>query len=144
MSPKPSNKRKKPAKKPAKKVETEKAESKPAAKKPAETKPAATETTQASTPNSTANALPAGEITRLDQPTGKTYIIIGSFFDDDLAGDYADELAAQGKSPIIIPPFKDYRFYRVAIAEYDDFNGAQKGIETFKSEFGEDIWPLRY
>lgn len=89
-------------------------------------------------------AKPAGEITKLDAATGKAYVVIGSFFDGDLADDYAKELSAEGKSPYVIPPFKDYRFYRVAIAEYESFADAQAGLDGYKSEYGNDIWTLRY
>lgn len=89
-------------------------------------------------------AKPAGEITKLDAATGKAYVVIGSFFDGDLAEDYAKELSAEGKSPYVIPPFKDYRFYRVAIAEYNSFADAQSDLDTYKAEYGNDIWTLRY
>lgn len=90
------------------------------------------------------NTLPAGEITKLPQATGKTYVIVGSFFDDDLATDFANELAVKGRSPMVIPPFGASRFHRVAIAEFNSFKDAQQGIEEYKAEFGADIWPLRY
>ena len=80
----------------------------------------------------------------MSEPTGKTYVVIGSFFDGDLAMDFAKELSADGKSPIIIPPFRDSRFYRVAIAEFNSFKDAQGGLESLKGEYGSDIWPLRY
>lgn len=86
----------------------------------------------------------AGQISRLDQKTGKTYVIIASFFDGDMAQDHANALSAAGKSPYIIPPFNDYRFYRVAIAEFETFNDAKTSLEGYKSEYGADVWPLRY
>jgi len=89
-------------------------------------------------------AKPAGEITKLDQRTGKAYVIVGSFFDEDLATDYAKELSDSGKSPMIIPPFNNARYYRVAIAEFNSFEDAVANIESYKGEFGSDIWTLRY
>ncbi len=86
----------------------------------------------------------AGEITKLSSKTGQAYVIIGSFVDEDLAGDYATELAETGKSPIIIPPFDDHRFYRVAIASFGSFADANDAIGNYKSEFGDDVWALRY
>lgn len=112
-----------------------KEEPKPVVKEPVEQAPA-------KTPQ--ANAVTPGQITTLDQQTGKTYVIVGSFFDGDQAGDFAQKLARDGKSPMIIPPFKDYRFYRVSIAEFNSFKDAQTNIENYKSEFGADVWPLRY
>lgn len=96
------------------------------------------------TPAKPAANLPAGEITKLSGATGKAYVVIGSFFDGDLADDYARELSAQGKSPIVIPPFKDYRYYRVAIAQFESFADAQASLDSYKTEYGNDIWTLRY
>ncbi len=87
---------------------------------------------------------PAGEITSLTARTGKTYIVVGSFFDDDLAMDFAQKLSANSKSPIVIPPFGESQFYRVAIAEFNSFGDARAGIGNYKAEYGQDIWPLRY
>lgn len=86
----------------------------------------------------------AGEITKLSAKTGQAYVIIGSFVDEDLAGDYAGELAGTGKSPIIIPPFDDHRFYRVAIASYGSFADANNAVDGYKGEYGDDVWALRY
>ncbi len=91
-----------------------------------------------------ANTVPEGEIIRLEQQTGKAYVIIASFFDDDMAMDYANKLSADGKSPYIIPPFKDYRYYRVAIAEYDKFSDAAANVDIFKQEYATEVWPLKY
>lgn len=87
---------------------------------------------------------PAGEITKLSASTGKAYVVVGSFFDSDIANDFAKKLSSQGKSPMIIPPFKDHRYYRVAIAEYDTFADAQSNIGEYRSEYGSDVWTLRY
>ncbi len=122
------------AKKPEAPTETPKAVEKPA-EKPVEAK-------KPSKPK--ANAVAAGQITTLSERTGKSYMVIGSFFDGDMAQDYADKLSKEGKSPFIIPPFKDYRFYRVAIAEYNSFNDATASVEGFKAEYGSEVWPLRY
>ncbi|MEQ8472196.1 MAG: SPOR domain-containing protein [Marinoscillum sp.] len=91
-----------------------------------------------------ANTKPAGEITSLSERTGKTYVIVGSFFDDDIANDFAKELSVDGKSPMVIPPFGESRFYRVAIAEFETFKDAQASLDGYKSEYGQDVWPLRY
>ncbi len=86
----------------------------------------------------------SGEITQFDTRTGKSYIIVASFFDEDLAMDHARDLADQGKSPYIIPPFANYRFYRVAIAEFDSYGAAASSIGNYTSEFGQEIWALKY
>ena len=86
----------------------------------------------------------SGEVVKLSSKTGNTYVIIGSFVDEDLAGDYANTLAASGQSPTVIPPFDDHRFYRVAIASFNSFQEANGALAGFKSDYGEDIWALRY
>lgn len=91
-----------------------------------------------------ANPVDAGTISTLTERTGKSYLIIASFFDGDMAQDYAKELSDEGKSPFVIPPFKEHRYYRVAIAEYDNFTDAKSGIESYKAEYEVDVWPLRY
>ena len=85
-----------------------------------------------------------GEVTKLSEKTGESYIVIGSFVDEDLADDYAGQLAANGQSPIVIPPFDNHRFYRVAIASYGTYADANAAIDNYKADFGEDIWALRY
>ena len=87
---------------------------------------------------------PAGEITQLEAQTGKSYVVIGSFVDDDLAMDWARKLAADGESPIIIPPFGNYIFFRVAIAEFDSFDAANNNLGNYSDKFGTNIWALRY
>jgi len=129
-----------PAKKPEPEVKEVPKEETPA--KVEEKKPVARP--KAQKPKPTPNTTPAGEITKFDQPTGKTYVIVGSFFDDDLATDYASKLASEGKSPMVIPPFNDSRFYRVAIAGFDSFKDAQQSLDGYKSEYGSDVWTLRY
>mgnify|MGYP001251878891 CR=1 FL=1 len=88
--------------------------------------------------------LTPGEITTLEQRTGKSYVVIGSFFDGDLAMDYAKALAKNGHSPQIIPPFRDYRFYRVAVAEFNSFAEAEAQAPSYGEQFGREAWPLRY
>lgn len=110
---------------------------KPAAKKP---KPAA----KKPKPKSNPVAANPGTINELSASTGNYYIVIGSFLDDDLAKDYSGELAAQGKSPIIIPPFGNAITYRVAIQGYSDIGSARQNVDGFRGEFGSDIWILRY
>lgn len=90
------------------------------------------------------NQVEAGTITILSLKTGKSYVVIGSFFDEDIAGDYAQKLADQGSSPYIIPPFNNSRYYRVAIAEFDNFKDANGSVATYTEQYGKEAWPLRY
>jgi len=127
--------KKEPPKKEVRKPAPKKVEPKPEPKqeepKPVETEPEPVQATP-------------GEITRLTEKTNNSYIVIGSFLDGDLADDYAQELAATGQSPTIIPPFDNYRFFRVAVASFNSFEEANGALAGFKADFGEDVWALRY
>ncbi|MEP1093503.1 MAG: SPOR domain-containing protein [Cyclobacteriaceae bacterium] len=130
--------KKAPAKKPVAKS--------PAASTPTETKPAATAAnTQTQRPAAQpAVATTPGAINRLEERTGNAYVIIASFVDEDIAMDYANKLASEGKSPSIIPPFGNGLFNRVAIAGFPTIAAATQGIDSFKGEYGEDVWVLKY
>lgn len=96
------------------------------------------------TPTVSASTSP-GTITRLDKRTGQSHIIIGSFVDEDLANDYANKLASDGKSPSIILPFnRDRYYYRIAIASYSTIASAQQNLDGFRANYGQDAWLLRY
>lgn len=130
---KPEPKKEEPKKEEPKKVEPKKEEPKKEVAKKPEPKPQPKPVQKA-----------AGEITSVTGRTGKTYIVIGSFFDSDLAQDFARKLSEDSRSPIVISPFGESKFYRVAIAEFANFADAKASLETYKSEFGQDIWPLKY
>lgn len=120
---------------------------KPVAEKPAEdnsasaSKPAVSTQRPAAQPAVTATP---GEINRLEERTGNAFVIIASFVDEDIAMDYANKLAGEGKSPSIIPPYGNGLFNRVAIAGYPTIAAAMQGIDVFKGEYGEDVWVLKY
>lgn len=108
---------------------------KPAATRPASTRPAAKKPAVTTNP---------GEVNALTARTSNFYIVIGSFIDGDMAMDYANKLASNGKSPYIIPPFGKAITHRVAIQGYGTLAQAQGAVDGFKSEYGQDIWILKY
>lgn len=115
---------------------------KPATSNTAATKPA---TKPAAKPvNATANAVAAGTVTQLSSRNGKAYVVVASFIDNDLAVDHANKLAKDGKSPYVIPPFGKSKYSRVGIAEFDSFEGAASKLDNYKTEYGDDVWALRY
>ncbi len=91
-----------------------------------------------------AATVPAGEIVEIQQKTGRSYIIIGSFVDQDLANDYAKELTAAGSGVKVIFPYGKSKRYRVSIADFDTYGDAQSQMETYKATYGPDIWALKY
>ncbi len=134
---------KKPAQQPAASAENTSSQQQPAstsANTQSQQRPAATNTRPAATQVATT----PGEITRLEERTGNAYIIIASFVDEDIAMDYANKLAGEGKSPSIIPPFGNGLFNRVAIAGFPTVAAATQGVDGFKGEYGDDIWVLKY
>lgn len=84
------------------------------------------------------------EVVTLTERTGRSYVIVGSFFDGDLAADFGNELAAKGISATIIKPFGKSRFYRVSIADYGNYSEAMNEAEKAKSSYGGEVWALKY
>ncbi|MCX8489852.1 MAG: hypothetical protein ORN54_02170 [Cyclobacteriaceae bacterium] len=92
-----------------------------------------------------ANAKPAeGTITVLENPTKRYYVIITSSIDADLTMDYAKKLSAKGVSSTIIPPFRKWKFNRLAISDFDNFQAAQTQADASKPEYGDAVWVIKY
>lgn len=118
-------------------------------KKPAETEStAANQNTPASSGNQTATSTPVattpGTINTLTERSGNSFVVVASFVDTDIAMDYAKKLAADGKSPTIIPPFGNGLFSRVAIAGFPTVAAATQNLDNYKSDYGDDVWVLKY
>jgi cytoskeletal protein RodZ len=92
-----------------------------------------------------ANAKPAeGTIEVLENPTKRYYVVITSAVDADLTMDYAKKLSAKGVSSKIIPPFGKWKFNRLAIADFDNFQAAQSQADAAKADYGDAVWVIRY
>lgn len=85
-----------------------------------------------------------GEVNTLSSRTGRSYVVVGSFFDADMAGDYAKDLANKGMNAYIIPPFGKSKFNRVAIEETASFSDANARASELAGQFKEQPWPLKY
>lgn len=85
-----------------------------------------------------------GSVTIINERTQRNYIVVGSFFDEDNANDYANLLASKGINAKLIQPARGRRFYKLAIADFDTFDEASNQISTFKETYGEQIWVLTY
>ena len=85
-----------------------------------------------------------GAISEISQPLDKYYLIVASFFDNDLAFDYAEKLILSGSNVIIIPPFSTSKLTRVALLEYETLDKANIGLDKYKDEFDEQLWVLKY
>jgi hypothetical protein len=87
-----------------------------------------------------------GSFEAINVRTGRFYIVLNSFFDSDLAEDYAQKLAFEGVDTKIIPPAEARKgFHRVALSnEYDTWQDAEVNLDELKGVFGESIWILKY
>lgn len=85
-----------------------------------------------------------GEVTQLSSPTGRYYVIIASFIDDDLAMDYGKKLAKQGVGTSLLYPKSEKGFYRLAVADFTSLKEATLKSEELKSTYGNDVWVIRY
>ena len=85
-----------------------------------------------------------GTISTISSRTGRYYVVIGSFVDDDLAIDYGRNLTAQGLNAYLIEPYGNVNFYRLAVDQIDSWSAAENRLEELKSRFGNDIWVLKY
>lgn len=85
-----------------------------------------------------------GTVNTLSSRTGRSYVVVGSFFDADMAQDYANELAQDGISAYVIPPFGKSKFNRVAIEETSSFAEASSRATELAGQFKETPWPLKY
>lgn len=85
-----------------------------------------------------------GEINTLKQRTGRSYVVVGSFFDEDMAHDYAEKITKDGMNAYIIPPFGKSRFTRVAVEELSSFGEASTRAKELSGAYKEQPWPLKY
>lgn len=84
-------------------------------------------------------------IERISAPTGRTFVVIASFVDYDLAMDYARQLEAQGiGSKILDPTRRAPLIHRVAVSDFETFTEGMANIDTYRAEYGENTWILKY
>jgi hypothetical protein len=85
-----------------------------------------------------------GSIETLSERTRRYYVVIASAVDGDLIMDHAKKLSGKGISTKIIPPFGKAKFYRLAIAEGDNYNDTQTTADGLKGEYGDAVWVIKY
>jgi hypothetical protein len=85
-----------------------------------------------------------GSFETINTGTGRYYIVLNSFVDEDLAEDYARQLSGQGLSTYIISPQGGRGFNRVVIdRDFGTWNEAENMLNEMKGTFGADIWVLK-
>lgn len=84
-------------------------------------------------------------IERISSPIGRTFVVVASFVDYDLAMDYAQQLEAQGVgSKVLDPTQRAPLIHRVAIADFETFTEGVENIDSYRAEYGENVWILKY
>ena len=86
----------------------------------------------------------AGTVETIALRTGRYYVVIASAIDGDLAMDYAKKLMNEGKNVKIISPFGNVLFHRVTIANHDTWAAAANNAISYKDQFGQGVWVIRY
>ncbi|MGB3851269.1 MAG: SPOR domain-containing protein [Tunicatimonas sp.] len=78
-------------------------------------------------------------------PTGRSYVIVGSFVDSDMARDLGEQLSERGVGiRILAPTSRAPLLHRVAVADYDTFSDAVAEVDAYKIDYGESVWVLKY
>lgn len=87
---------------------------------------------------------PKAELVTISSPDGRFYVVVGSFYDDDLAIDKANEIVASGISAYVLEPDGEFNLYRVGISVVQERSTAFKARAELLNEYGENIWVLKY
>lgn len=85
-----------------------------------------------------------GTITHLSERTGRSHVIIGSFFDQDNILDYSNKLTKEGVNCKIIPPTGKSHYYRLSVQDFATFSEAMAHAEELKGKFSSEVWVLKY
>ena len=80
----------------------------------------------------------------LSGPTARYYVVVSSSLDIDLIMDYCKKLNAQGVGCKIIPPFGQWKSYRLTVEDFDTFAKSQARANELKSVYGQGVWAMRY
>ena len=86
-----------------------------------------------------------GEISTINEKTGRYYVVISSSVDSDLANDYATKLSHKGVNCKIIPPVTVKKgFYKLSVADFGTLNEAKSKVEELKGTYGNEIRVLKF
>jgi hypothetical protein len=84
-----------------------------------------------------------GTILTISERTGRYYVVVASAIDGDLAMDYAQELAAEGRSVSIIAPYGRVKFHRVAVNNLETLGEAETVLNDLRADYA-DAWVIKY
>lgn len=85
-----------------------------------------------------------GTVETITARTGRYYVVIASDIDGDLAMDFANKLTKTGVSIKIIPPYGTSKFHRITVDNLDTWAAAENRANELKSEYGENVWVIKY
>lgn len=85
-----------------------------------------------------------GEIIQVNEITGKYYIVIGSFIDEDLAMDYAKKLVKNDVGVYLINSIKKKRYTYVAVETSDNLENAKQIARDISSKYPKGAWVISY
>jgi cell division protein FtsN len=81
----------------------------------------------------------------LNNPTSKYYIVLGGFGNVGNAQKKLQEVQSSGKSNVkIIAPYGGKNIYRVVLGSFGTQADAETQVSSLRSDFGQDIWVLKY
>lgn len=87
---------------------------------------------------------PKAELFAISAPDGRSYVVIGSFYDEDLAEDKAQEIVESGTSAYLLSPTGTFKFHRVGIAPSASMAEGEQKRSELVATYGENIWVLKY
>lgn len=87
---------------------------------------------------------PKAELFTISSPQGRWYVVVGSFYDEDLAEDKARAIVAAGESAYLLNPSGDNKFHRVGVAQSASMAEAEQKRTNLLGTYGENIWVLKY
>ena len=85
-----------------------------------------------------------GPNSAISEPSGRFYVVVGSFIDSDLAEDKANAIIKSGAQAYLLEPQGEEIYYRVGVNGANDYATANSGIDELKQTFGTEIWVLKY
>ena len=87
---------------------------------------------------------PIAELFTISAPEGRFYVVVGSFYDGDLAEDKAKAIVASGTSAYVLKPQGGIQFHRVGIVPSESSASAEELRSGLLETYGENIWVLKY
>ncbi len=75
---------------------------------------------------------------------GRFFVIVGSFISRDNAYKFRNSLSSSSSSVTVLEPSPDNKFYKVAIADFDNRDDAMKKKSELSTDFGSSAWVMSY